>query len=260
MAHTFGSGSLLIIVVIIVAAVFRHLCVAQDKCGQISNVSNETAGTPPVDILDNRREVFYFDMNNPASCSGRIASWKLCYHGPTDAEDQVIFAIYRLVDNGTRYNQMSDTFCATLNDNSNNEVSRSRRSTSKTKPSGTRSLGGSRSKSRSKSVNSRSCTSIPLLMAQSLHRGFYCYEALEDDSSINIEAGDVIGACVTDNSMDSVQERVDIVGVVNTSEHSLFYNMNINECSTKQFPLNISFSQLSRLNSTRLHFYLDISK
>ena len=258
MAHTFGSGSLLIIVVIIVAAVFRHLCVAQDKCGQISNVSNETAGTPPVDILDNRREVFYFDMNNSASCSGRIASWKLCYHGPTDAEvDQVIFAIYRLADNGTHYNQMSDTFCATLNDNSNDEGDSSPRSTRR---SGTHKGPRSGTESRRrKSVNSRSCTSIPLLMAQSLHGGFYCYEALEDDSSINIEAGDVIGACVTDNPMDSVQERVDIVGVVNTSEHSLFY-MNINECCTKQFPLNISFSQLSCLNSTRLHFYLDISK
>ena len=222
---------------IIVVSVSRHFCVtltlAQNSCSQI-NVSNETAGSPPMDMEDDE---FYLYINNSASCSGRIASWKVCYYGPISPggkKYEIVYAIYRRTANRSnddiRYNKVSGIFSNTLkrrSDNSDNETPS--RSSHKYTP---------------------------------IYEGFHCYEALDNDSvPINIKAGDIIGACIKNHN----KQPLNIIGAVNSSEHSLFRMImnKPNKCSAngnKKIPSKISSSELSDLSSRRLHLYVDISK
>ena len=257
MARAFCS-----LIMIIFAAVFHHLFVtltlAQNFCNRI-NVSNETAGSPPMD-MDYGDEVFYLNINNSAPCSGRIASWKVCYHGPMNPEKkyEIVYAIYRRTtsrsDDSTFYDKVSDTFSTTLkrsdnsDDNDGDGDSSSRSTTS--------------SKSRRSASSSRSSRTYP-----PLYVGFHCYvdEVPDNDNSPIIQAGDFIGACVNNPTM-SMEERLNIIGVVNSSENSAVFHTTMsgrNKCRSKggkTIPSNIPFHELSILNSTRLHLYVDISK
>ena len=225
MAHEFY-------LLIIVAAVSRHFCVtltlAQNSCSPI-NVSNETAGSPPMNV---RNHEFYLDINNPASCSGRIVSWKVCYHGPANPgrkQYEIVYAIYQRTANSSgdvTYNKVSDTFSTTLR------------------------RGGS----------TKFRTYTPL------YAGFHCYEALDNDNlPINITAGDIIGACVK-NQKNHMHQQLNIIDAFNSSEHSLFHMImnKPNECRANgnKIPSKISSSERSEthLNSSRLHLYVDISK
>ena len=47
----------------------------QGRCGTIGN-SDETAATL------SRAQLFYLDTEHPATCTGNITSWRVCYYGP----------------------------------------------------------------------------------------------------------------------------------------------------------------------------------
>ena len=232
---------------LIVAVLFRHpLVLTQDtSCGHI-NVSNETAGTRSL-MTDN--DDFYLDIANPATCNGTVASWKVCYHGPTrlgNKQYEVVYAIYRRVsgyDGDMLYCKVSDTFSTDIRTNSDNEM---------VPCVGSRC---NRSRSATQKTNSVECDA----------EGFRCYnESLDSNSLVFIRTGDIIGACVNNpNGASSTERRLDIVGQVNYSERSLL-RMTTNNCGHSKikgkFPSEVWLSQLSPLNSTVLHLYADISK
>ena len=267
MADVFFTLSLLS-VTLILAVLFHHpLGLAQDTCGHI-NVSNETAGTPR--MADNE---FYLDIDNPATCNGTVASWKVCYHGPIDPRNkryEVVYAIYRRVsgyDGDMLYCKVSNTFSTAVQTYSEDQRSRSKSRMS-------------RSKSKSKSRSSRSITNTDSVVcdvdndddddsttpsgyhnSHPLYEGFHCYnESLDSNSSPDfIRAEDIIGAYVNNpNGTCSMERQLDIVGKVNYSERSLF-RMTTNKMKGK-FPSEVWLNQLSPLNSTVLHLYVDISK
>ena len=84
-------------------------------------------------------------------------------------------------------------------------------------------------------------------------QGFSCY----DDPvtvPLTVQVGDVLGACVFNPTNGSffTRRQLDVVG-----RESLF-QMGRGECSTTALPASIQASQLSTINSRRLHIYANI--
>jgi hypothetical protein len=87
-------------------------------------------------------------------------------------------------------------------------------------------------------------------------QGFTCY----DDSitvPLIVQAGDVLGACVF-NPMNGgffTRRQLDVVGRVDGES---LLRMGSDGCSTTALPTDIKASQLSTVNSRRLHLYANI--
>ena len=95
--------------------VHTALCLAsaqQERCGSIGE-STELAGTA------SRAQMFYLDTANPASCTGNITSWRVCYYGPDSVNDRgsywATYAVYRRTGSGNNnnYGRVSEVFRAT---------------------------------------------------------------------------------------------------------------------------------------------------
>ena len=207
----------------------RHLlpglgvaAVADMQCGLIGN-SNETQ------VSAIRDEMFYLDVEHPAPCAGKVTSWTVCYYGPDDVRDNriywALYAIYRrnVSQNGDHYERVSDTFAAV--------------------------------RSGEDFLNGR------IVDGGIVAGEFNCYNDTIDngDSSLTVEAGDVLGACVfdpLDAGNEVVRRQLDIVGEV-VGESLL--EMNDDECiftgRDREIPLSVERSELSPTSSRRLHLY-----
>ena len=86
--------------------------------------------------------------------------------------------------------------------------------------------------------------------------GFICY----DDPitvPLTVQAGDVLGACVfnvTDGTF-FIRRQLDVIGRVNGES---LLRMDSGGCSIDALPTTIQVSQLSIVNSRRLHLYANI--
>ena len=198
------------------------LTLAQDSCGSIGN-SNETA------LAADRSRRFYLDTANSAPCTGNVTSWRVCYYGPNQGPGErfsrywATYAVYRKMGSGADeyYEQVSQLFSAVTS---------------------------------AVQIIDDSGTIDGVIRQQ----GFTCY----DDTitaPLTVQAGDIIGACVF-NPMNGnfnffTRSQLDIVGQV--SGESLL-QMDSGACSITALPTNIQASQLSNVNSRRLHIYANI--
>ena len=197
-----------------------------DRCGFIGN-SNETR------LRARRARRFYLDVEHPAPCAGNVTSWTVCYYAPNNVENDRIYwafyAIYRKIvsESDDRYARVSDTFTAVR---SGEDFSNGR-----------------------------------IVDGRIVPREFNCYKDTIDngDSSLTVEAGDVLGACIIDPPDPENGERLelDIVGEVNGE---LLLEMNSNSVCTfmgqdiaTEIPLSVQRSDLSN-RSRRLHLYANI--
>ena len=193
-----------------------------DMCGLIGN-SNETQ------LSAIRDEMFYLDVDHPAPCAGKVISWTVCYYGPNDVEsDNIYWALYAIYrknasQNGDSYERVSDTFTAVR--------------------------------------SGQELLIRPIVDGKIVEGGFNCYNDTIDNgnSSLTVEAGDVLGACVINPSGDN-RHQLDIVGVSDNGESLL--EMNENGCViTRQdgeIPLSVEISQPSTKSPRRLHLYANI--
>ena len=200
----------------------------QERCGSIGN-NNETAVTP------SRAQLFYLNTANPAPCTGNITSWRVCYYGP-DTVNRVgsywaTYAVYRRMGSGSsiRYVRVSEIFRAI------------------------------------RTVADFTVTaSVDGEIAQG---GFNCYTDSIDvgDSPLTVQAGDILGTCVFDPDGDVVVFDNDVVirlplDVVGEVSGESLLQMGTAGCSRLDIPSDIPASQLSTLNSKRLHIYANIGK
>ena len=185
--------------------------------------------------------MFYLNTANPAPCSGNITSWRVCYYGPNSTSNSFSFAtsywatyaVYRRVVTGVdeHYIRVSEIFKAV------------RGSTFARFREGRNVVDGS------------------------IRSGFRCYtdslDNAEASESVMVQAGDVIGACVFDPANERILNRrqLDVVGET-TSRHgsgsSLLAVPTTEGCSMDTLPSNIPTSQLSVVNSKRLHIYANL--
>ena len=202
------------------------LTLAQDTCGSIGN-SNEIA------LAADRSRRFYLDTANPAPCTGNVTSWRVCYYGPNqqDIDNDEFFsywatyAVYRKMGSGVdeHYQQVSQLFSAVIATNNLMQIDNN----------GT----------------------IDGVIRQ---QGFICY----DDSitaPLTVQAGDIVGACVFNptNGNFFIRSQLDVVGRVDGES---LLQMGSGGCSTTALPMEIRASQLSTVNSRRLHIYANIGR
>ena len=174
--------------------------------------------------------MFYLNTANPAPCTGNVTSWRVCYYGPNqDPEDEEFFsywatyAVYRKMGSGADeyYEQVSQLFSAVTATN-----------------------------------NLARIDSTGTIDAAIRQQGFTCY----DDSitaPLTVQAGDIIGACIfnpTDGAF-FIRRQLDVVG---RFDGESLLRMGSGGCSTTSLPTEIRASQLSNVNSRRLHIYANI--
>ena len=190
-------------------------------CGLIGN-SNETQ------LSAIRDEMFYLDVDHPAPCAGKVTSWTVCYYAPIDLRVfrlyWALYAIYRrnVSENGDHYERVSDTFTAV--------------------------------RSGERFINTT-------IVDGGIVEGEYnCYNDTIDngDSSLTVEAEDVLGACVFHPP--EGRHQLDIVG--EGGEESLLEMNDVARCTNegrnREIPLSVERSQLSTRSSRRLHLYANI--
>ena len=197
---------------------------SQNTCGTIGN-SDETR------LSARRDQRFYLDVDHPAPCAGNVTSWTVCYYAPNSVADNgiywALYAIYRrnVSENGEHYERVSNTFTAVR--------------------SGQDFLNG------------------PVVDGGIIGEEFNCYNDTIDngDSSLTVEAGDVLGACIFDprDTWGVVRRQLDIVG--EGGGESLL-EMNKDGCIFTgwgwKIPLSVERSPLSTMSSRRLHLYANI--
>ena len=206
-----------------------HFSLAQQ--GSIGNRNVETAATP------SRVQLFYLDTANPATCSGNITRWRICYYGPDTINDlgsyRANYAVYRKMGSGdnVRYIRISETFSALR-------------------------------------TVQRFIPHFPIIDGEIAQGGFNCYadSINADDSPLTVEAGDIIGACVFDpedgfriNNITIIVTRLQLDVVGEASGESLL-QMGTTGCSRKDIPSDILASRFSTINSRRLHIYANVGK
>ena len=204
--------------------VFCLTLAQQESCGPIGN-SDETAATP------SRAQRFYLNTADPAPCTGNITSWRVCYYGPDDVDNDrgsywAMYAVYRKMGSGdnVRYEKVSEMFRAVR--------------------------------------TIQRFTSDDMVDGEIVEGGFNCYDDSIDtgNSPLTVQAGDIPGACVFDPGTDTFivnRLQLDIVG--EASGQSLL-QMDTSGCSTVAIPSNIPANQLSTQSSRRLHLYANIGK
>lgn len=206
---------------------------AQDTCGTIGN-SNETMVTKTTD----RR--FYLNTADPAPCAGNITSWRVCYYGPNSTSSSFTFrfarsywatyAVYRKVDTGVveRYVRVSEIFKAV----------------------------------RASEFAARFREAGDVVDGRIHPGGFRCYtDSIDTASSVTVQAGDILGACVFDPMNDRYRllsrRQLDVVGESRHNGGSLLATT-AGGCSMDTLPSNIPTSQLSVVNSRTLHIHANM--
>ena len=194
------------------------------ECGSIGN-SDETAGTA------SRAQMFYLDTANPASCTGNVTSWRVCYYGPDSIDNRgsywATYAVYRRMGSGNsvRYVNVSEIFRAT------------------------------------RTIDDPNFTGVPIIDGAIAQGGFNCYDDAIDvgNSPLTVQAGDILGACVfnPDDQFGVNRLPLDVVGEVGGES---LQQMDTGGCSRTNIPSDISINQLSTLNSRRLHIHANIGK
>ena len=221
------------VLIIILVTIFCYTpTLSQDTCGYIGN-TNETELTP------SRARMLFLDMENPATTSGNITGFRVCYYEPegfdksiTEKVYRTLYAVYRKTssDNGSSesYVRVSESFNAAVYTEDLPRV-------------------GPRD--------------IPILRIP----GFNCYDDVLDVAKdsvafATIEKGDILGACIFDPTDFSVVERLqlDVVGI--ESGHSLMQTSSDDCIETLVSPLVIPVDQLTVVTSRKLHIYANISK
>ena len=195
-----------------------------EQCGSIGD-GNETAGTP------SRAQMFYLDTANPSPCTGNITSWRVCYYGPDSVNDSGIYwatyAVYRRMGSGNKYMRVSEMFKAI------------------------------------RTVDNATFLANPIVDGDIEQGGFNCYNDSIDvgNSSLTIQAGDILGSCVFDPEDDQfpvvARIQLDVVGEVNGES---LLQVDTTGCSRTSIPSDILTNQLSTVNSRRLHIYANIGK
>lgn len=196
---------------------------AQDTCGAIGNSDQR-------ELRGRSDRGFFLDTNNPATCTGTVTSWRVCYYGPNDVRIGsywATYAVYRRMgsDGNERYERVSQIFSAV-------------RATS----------------------NLLGNDVVDGILRE---EGYACYDdAIEDSGDmtpVTIQAGDLLGACIfnPDNAPGDNRRQLDIVGCIETGGSSLL-EMSDDECTTKALPSNIPSSQLSNRSNRRLHLFAAI--
>ena len=182
--------------IISVAAIFCcSQMLSQDAYDHIGN-TNETEVTPSKAHL-----LYYLDTENPATASGNITSFRVCYYEPKNFTNKTsrvvyraVYAIYRKISNNSRYCssesyvRVSESFSATV---------------------------------------SMCISSLPLKGTRDQHiaEGFNCYDDVLDkgDSTafLTVEQRDILGACIVHprDFRNTTRGQLDIVG--EESGHSL---------------------------------------
>ena len=190
----------------------------QEHCGNIGTHDNRAA-------IPSRQQLFYLNTANPAPCTGSVTSWRVCYYGPDNVHISgsywATYAVYRMMGSGSnaRYMRVSELFSAVR--------------------------------------TIAFFTGDPVVDGEIAQSGFHCYDDLVT-STLTIQAGDILGACVFDSDEDSIfvtRLPLDVVGEV--SGDSLL-RMNTDGCSREEIPSDIQANQLSALASRRLHIYANI--
>ena len=194
---------------------------AQDTCGAIGNSDQRE-----LNGRSDRR--FFLDANNPATCTGTVTSWRVCYYGPNDVRMGsywATYAVYRRMGSGgnERYERVSQIFSAVR---------------------ATGNLLGN-----------------DIVDGILREEDYACYDdAIEDSGDmtpVTIQARDILGACIfnPDNEPGDNRRQLDIVG--ETGGSSLL-EMGDDECTTEALPSNIASSQLSNRSNRRLHLFATI--
>ena len=180
--------------------------------------------------------MFYLNTANPAPCTGNITSWRVCYYGPTSTSSTgsrslrsywATYAVYQKMGTGAdeRYVRVSEVFKAVR--------------------------GSTFARFREGNV-----------VDGSIDNGFRCYTDsidTEASASVTVQAGDVLGVCVFDpvNNRLLNRRQLDVVGQSSHSGSSLLATTT-DGCSMDTLPSDIPASQLSILNSKRLHIYANL--
>ena len=176
--------------------------------------------------------MFYLNTANPASCTGTITSWRVCYYEPSsdDFFDRfwATYAVYRRT-NITHYERVSQIFSA---------------------------------------VRSISRTSNRFVDGRVDDEDINCYDDGVGNTPLSVQAGDVIGACVFDPENTNIpgfsllfvnRLPLNIVGMVVGQENFLL-QMGTSGCSRETLPTEVYTNQLLNVSSLRLHIYANISK
>ena len=203
---------------------------AQDTCGRIGNSDVR-------DPDDEKARKFYLNIADPATCSGHITSWTVCYYGPDDNIDAgsrtqrsywATYAVYRRVGHGIdrRYIRVSDMFKAV----------------------------------RATSVPPRSSGSYldaEVLDGRVQQDGFVCFSDAVDNPPLSVQAGDFVGACVfrPEDGNTFSRRQLDVVG---ESDSGSLLQMNTFGCSIDTIPSNIRALELSNVIERKLHIYANI--
>ena len=192
----------------------------QEHCGAIGILDNRAA-TPST------AQLFYLNTANPAPCTGNVTSWRVCYYGPASINPigsyWATYAVYRRTGSGsnTRYIRVSELFSAI-----------------RTVPT---------------------FTGTPIVDGEIAQGDFNCYDDIPANSSVTIQAGDILGACIFDPDGDIpfivTRLPLDVVGI---SSGGSLLQMNTDGCSRQDLPSSILANQLSTLASRRLHIYANI--
>ena len=198
---------------------------AQDNCGYIGN-SNENR------LSVETTRLFYLNTANPAPCTGNITSWRVCYYGPgqNELEDDDFFsywatyAVYRRMGSGgdESYERVSQLFSAIRATN-----------------------------------NLVRIDFAGLTDGVIRQQGFNCYDDSIPSSGLTVQAGDVLGACIFNPVNENRLTRIQLNIVGQGGDESLL-QMGAGGCSMDTLPNSIQASQLSRVDSRRLHLYANI--
>ena len=199
----------------------------QERCGSIGN--NETVATP------SRAQLFYLNTANPATCTGNVTSWTVCYYGPNNVDNSgsywATYAVYRRMGSGSsvHYRCVSEMFSAVR-------------------------------------TVERFVTLSSVVDGEITQGGFHCYEDSIDirNLPLTVQTGDILGACVFDPEDDQfipfvgpvTRLPLDVVG----QDGGSLLQMSSAGCSREAIPSDIPANQLSTLNSRRLHIYAHIGR
>ena len=205
-----------------VAIIFCYRpALSQDTCGYIGN-TNETEVTP------SRARMLYLDTENPATCSGEVTSFRVCYYAPENLANLTSFRYYWALY--AVYRKMN------ISDRSNIDIE-------------------------GYVKVSEQVSAIRLLHELSVDvvANFTCYnDTLNKDSNVTIQEGDILGACVFQPADSTLRWQLDVAGEV--SGHSLM-QIDAIGCSEISIPSMIpEVNELTMIASRKLHIHASIGK